>query len=68
MFIEFTSAGAYKRPVTINSDKIVSITPRGNVDDDESMIVTVDAVIHNVNESYSRIREMLGIDNEMIND
>ena len=68
MFVEFTLAGAYKRPVTINSDKIVSITPRGNVDDDETMIITVDSVVNNVEESYNKVREMLGIDKEMIND
>lgn len=68
MFIEFTLAGAYKRPVTINSDKIVSITPRGNIDDDETMIITVDSVVNNVEESYNKVREMLGIDNEPLND
>ena len=68
MFVEFTLAGAYKRPVTINSDKVVSITPRGNVDDDETMIITVDSVVNNVEESYNKVREMLGIDKEMIND
>ena len=68
MFVEFTLAGTYKRPTTINSDKIVSITPRGNVDDEETIIITVDGVANNVSESYNDVCTMLGIGTKAIND